>query len=29
MVKSKKKPSYKLISTYKTELMGVATISVL
>lgn len=29
MVKSKKKPSYKLISTYKTELMGVAAISVL
>lgn len=29
MVKSKKKPSYKLISTYKTELMGVASISVL
>lgn len=29
MVKSKKKTSYKLISTYKTELMGVAAISVL
>ena len=29
MVNSKKKPSYKLISTYKTELMGVASISVL
>ena len=29
MVNSKKKPSYKLISTYKTELMGVASLSVL
>ena len=29
IVKTKKKPSYKLISTYKTELMGVAAISVL
>ena len=29
IVNSKKKPSYKLISTYKTELMGVASISVL
>lgn len=29
IVRTKKKPSYKLISTYKTELMGVAAISVL
>ena len=29
IVRTKKKPSYKLISTYKTEMMGVAAISVL